>query len=350
MEAFVKPVICLGEALIDILPARRNETLQQAQRLRRVAGGATANVTVGLARLGVPAAFLGKVGADPFGYFLRDTLSAEGVDISHMLFSREANSGLAFAWVEDITTGEARYLFYRQPSADRMLHRDEMDREWLSQARILQFGSLLLAAEPSASAVWAALEIAQASNVPGVYDLNLRLPAWPDAETARVGMLKPLEASTIVKLNRHELAFLTQERDLESGVAKIWRDHYRLLVVTLDRDGCYYRTAAGSGFIAGLAVKVVDTVGSGDAFMAALLSQVLTTSEGLDGFDFDNLAVVAKACRYANAAGAFTATRQGAIPALPTHRQIRKVLSAEEMQSGVGGQELGIRGNSRTQD
>src|SRR5690349_5413411 len=112
MEQNTSPVICLGETLIDILPVRRSERLQQATLLKRVAGGAPANVTVGLARLGVPAAFLGKVGADPFGYFLRDTLNAEGVDVSHLLFSNEANTGLAFAWVEDVTSGEARYLFY----------------------------------------------------------------------------------------------------------------------------------------------------------------------------------------------------------------------------------------------
>jgi fructokinase len=335
MEQIPEPVICLGEALIDILPVHRAERLQQATLLKRVAGGAPANVTVGLARLGVPAAFLGKVGTDPFGYFLRDTLSAEGVDVSHMLFSNEANTGLAFAWVEDITSGEARYLFFRQPSADRLLCPAELDREWLARARALQFGSLLLSVEPGASATWAAIETARQAGVPCVYDVNLRLPAWKDAAAARAGMLAPLEASDMVKLNRHELAFLTGETDLERGVAKIWRSNYRLLVVTLDRDGCYFRTAAGSGRIAGLPVKVVDTVGSGDAFVAALLAQLLimgdkdSAGKGLAGVDFEKLDLVEAACRYANAAGAATALRSGAIPALPTHRRIVKLLNAK---------------------
>ncbi len=329
----MKPIVCLGEGWIDLLPLQRRQTLQQATLLRRVAGGASANVAVGLARLGVAAAFLGKVGDDPFGYFLRDTLSTAGVDVSHMLFSSEANTGLAFAWVEDIATGEVRYLFNRGPSADRKLRSDELDPAWLAQAGALQYGSLLLAVEPSAAAVWAAINMARAAGVPCVYDINMRLPAWTGKATARAGMLAPLVVSDIVKLNRHELAFLTDETDLERGVAQLWQPHHRLLVVTLDREGCYYRTASGEGYISGLPVKVADTVGAGDAFMVALLAQILKRTDkevqGLAGFDFENSELVAAVCQYANAAGAFATTRPGAIPALPTQRQIRKVLNTE---------------------
>lgn len=320
------PVVCLGEAIVDILPVYRHQPLQQATLLRRVAGGVGANVSVGLARLGVVAAFLGKVGADPFGYFLRDTLSREGVDLSQMQFSQEANTGLSFAWVEDGATGEARYLFFRQPSADRMLRAEEIDREWLGGARGLQYGSLLLSVEPSAGASWAAIEAARAAGVPCFYDVNLRLPAWADREAARKGMLAPLELSEVVKLNRHELAFLTGESEVERGAARLWRSSMRLLVVTLDREGCYYRTAAGSGRVDGLPVKVADTVGAGDAFMAALVARILREETGLAGFDFENLAEVAGVCRYANAAGALTTTRPGAIPALPTSRQLNRFI------------------------
>jgi fructokinase len=329
-------VICMGEALVDIQPAERRQTLQAANLLRRVAGGAPANVTVALARLGVPAAFLGKVGADPFGYFLRDTLAGAGVDISRMRFGTEAATGVAFAWVKDVQTGEVGYFSLRYLSADRTLAPEELDLNWLRRATAFQFGSLLLSAEPSATATWQALETVRAAGVPCLYDLNLRLPAWKSPEQARKGMLAPLECSDIVKLNRHELAFLTGETDLERGVAKIWRPDCWLLVVTLDREGCYYRTRTGSGRLDGFPVAVADTIACGDAFVAGLLAQLLRlsytginkTAAGIRDFDYANPEQVRRACYYANGAGALTATRPGAIPALPTRRQLDRFLKS----------------------
>ncbi len=332
-------IVCLGEALVDIQPADRSQTLQTADLLRRVAGGAPANVTVALTRLGLKAAFLGKVGADPFGYFVRDILSEAGVDISRMCFGTEAATGVAFAWVTDPQTGEVGYFSLRYLSAERTLKPEELDPAWLSMATAFQFGSLLLSAELSAVATWRALEIVRGAGVPCIYDLNLRLPAWPGREQARTGMLAPLETCDIVKLNRHELAFLTGETDLERGVEKIWRPNFWLLVVTLDREGCYFRTKAGTGRIEGFPVVVADTIACGDAFLAALVARLLTLSytgatktdeiEGsLKKFDFQNLELVRRACHYANAAGALTATRSGAIPALPTKRQLERFLES----------------------
>ncbi len=329
-------IVCLGEALVDIQPANRGQTLQDANLLRRMAGGAPANVTVALNRLGLQAAFLGKVGNDPFGLFLRDTLENAGVDVSRMVFGSEAATGVAFAWVTDPQTGEAGYFSLRYLSADRTLKPEELDPAWLRRATAFQFGSLLLSTEPSASATWAALEIARRENIPCIYDLNLRLPAWSSREAARRGMLAPLESSDLVKLNRHELAFLTGETGLERGVEKIWRENFKLLVVTLDREGCYFRTGKSSGRLPGFAVKVADTIACGDAFLAALLAQILrlsytgtgtTRTEGrITDFDFENAALVRQACHYANAAGALTATRAGAIPALPGRRRLEKFL------------------------
>lgn len=328
-------VVCLGEALVDLQPANRRQHLQAANLLRRVAGGAGANITVALTRLGVKAAFLGKVGNDPFGFFLRDTLDKSGVDPSHMVFGSEAPTGLAFAWVNDISTGEVGYFSLRYLSAERTLRPQDLDPTWLDRASALQFGSLLLSTEPSASAVWQALEIAHNARVPCIYDLNLRLPFWPGRDAARAGMLGPLEASDIVKLNRHELAFLTGETDLEQGVEKIWRQNFKLLVVTLDRDGCYFRTQKDANRLPGFGVKVADTIACGDAFLAALVAQLLRlsytksgTTPGIADFDFENGSLVRQACRYANAAGALTATRTGAIPALPTRRQLERFLKS----------------------
>src|ERR671932_2689333 len=89
-------VLCLGEALIDFVADVSGVSLIECPGFRKAPGGAPANVAVGLARLGVAAAFVGKVGDDPFGRFLRDTFAASGVDTTSMLLSSEARTGLAF--------------------------------------------------------------------------------------------------------------------------------------------------------------------------------------------------------------------------------------------------------------
>src|SRR4051812_46657295 len=88
--------VCLGEALIDFVADASGVTLAECPGFRKAAGGAPANVAVGLARMGVDAAFLGKVGDDPFGHFLQHTFAAAGVDTRYLRFDSNARTGLAF--------------------------------------------------------------------------------------------------------------------------------------------------------------------------------------------------------------------------------------------------------------
>lgn len=308
-------IICLGEALIDISPLAKGTSIIASGEMRMAAGGAPANVAVGLARLGTATGFLGRVGADFFGYHLKSVLDENGVDTSQMRFDNRANTGLAFvSWDE---RGDANYLFYRNPSADTMLAPDDIDASYVKQARILQFGSLLLATEPSAAATYQAMQTALAAGTLLSYDLNLRLTGWPDEATARTGVSGPLEFANIIKLNRSELEFLTGETDPASGTAKLWRENFGLVVVTLDKEGAFYRTTTASGFVPAFRVEPVDTVGAGDGFLAGLL-------DGLrrGNFAFDSEALVRQSLRQAAIVGAITVTRPGAIPALPTRAEV----------------------------
>ncbi len=308
-------IICLGEALIDITPPSRGTSIIATGQMAMAAGGAPANVAVGLSRLGTAVGFVGRVGADFFGQHLADVLAQNGVDVSHLGRDSGANTGLAFVtWDEH---GDATYLFYRNPSADTRLDPADLDPAYLAQAQVLQFGSLLLATEPSAAATYRALEIMQAAGKLLSYDLNLRLSGWSDEATARAVVGRPLDQANIVKLNRPELAFFTGESDPALGTARLWRDNLRLVVVTLDREGCFYRTRTASGFVAAFMVEAVDTVGAGDGFMAGLLDGLRRGK-----FDFEDEGLVRQACRQAGAVGALSVTRPGAIPAMPSRSEV----------------------------
>jgi fructokinase len=308
-------IICLGEALIDILPAVPGASIVGSGEMRMAAGGAPANVAVGLARLGTKTGFIGRVGDDFFGHHLKEILASNQVDTSQLRMDPKIHTGLAFvSWDEH---GDASYLFYRQPSADTMLQPADIDRDYLTGAKLIQFGSLLLATEPSASATFHVLEVARQAGVLLSYDLNLRLTNWPDEAAARRSVNHPLDYTHIVKLNRHELGFLTGESDPEAGTARLWREHFRLIIVTMDKTGCFYRTAQGSGFVPARPVKAVDTVGAGDGFMAGLLDGLRRT-----GFAFEQDEQVRLACRQAVAVGALTVSKAGGIPAMPYRQEV----------------------------
>src|SRR5688572_7653263 len=115
-----KRIVSMGELLIDFVAEERNVAVGTAKRFDKKAGGAPANVAVGIAQLGVPSAFITQLGQDPFGYFLRDTLAAKNVDISGIRLTDKANTMLAFVAVE-ASSGESSFAFYRNPSADMLM-------------------------------------------------------------------------------------------------------------------------------------------------------------------------------------------------------------------------------------
>lgn len=307
-------IICLGEALIDILPLVYGGSILATGEMKMAAGGAPANVAVGLARLGTKSGFMGKVGDDFFGHHLKEVLDTNGVDTSHLIMDPRIHTGLAFVTWDSL--GDASYLFYRQPSADTMLSPEDIDRNYLTGAKVLQFGSLLLASEPSASATFYALKIATEAGLLLSYDLNLRLTNWSDEELARTAINHPLDYAHIIKLNRHELGFLTGETDPEVGTARLWRDQFRLIVVTMDKTGCFYRTANSHGFVPSRPIQAVDTVGAGDGFMAGILDGLRRANFSFEEKD------VQMACRQAVAVGALTVSKPGGIPAMPFRQEV----------------------------
>lgn len=311
-------VVCMGELLIDFVPTETGRGLADADTFQKAAGGAPANVAVGLTRLGVTSAFMGKVGADGFGTFLADTLAEAGVDTTPLTTTTAALTALAFVSLR--ADGEREFLFYRSPSADMLFAPTDVDAASLAACRIFHFGSLSLIAEPSRAGTLAAVEAAKAAGARISYDPNLRLHIWPDAEAARAGMRQGLAQAHIVKIAADEVAFLTGEADPIQGARALWHDELELMAVTLGARGSIWLTAEAEGHAPGMAVTAVDTTGAGDAYMAGLVAGWLASPDR-DPATLDRL------CRFANAVGALTASARGAIPALPTRAAVDAFLA-----------------------
>ncbi len=311
--------ICLGELLIDFVPTVTGTGLTDAPAFIKAPGGAPGNVAVGLARLGVKSAFMGKVGDDAFGHFLADTLAAASVDVGPLRFSSEARTALAFVSLR--SDGEREFIFYRHPSADMLFTPREVDMDAISRAKLLHFGSISLIGEPSRSATLYAVDAARAAGGLVSYDPNLRLPLWPDADAARKGMLLGLSKAHIVKLSDDESEFLTGLSDLKAACQALWHEDLKLMVVTRGRAGCVYFTPSFTGMVESFTVEAVDATGAGDGFVAGLLQGLLA-----DPSTFQDETRLRELCRFANAVGALATTERGAIPALPNQERVREFL------------------------
>ncbi len=311
--------VALGELLIDFVPEENGVTLAEARAFVKAAGGAPANVAVGLARLGVRAGFLGKVGDDPFGQYLAGVLTENGVDASQLRYDDVARTALAF--VSLTHGGERDFLFYRHPSADMRLRPDEIDADYLAEAKVLHIGSIGLIQEPSRSATLRALDVAEEHGVRISYDANLRLALWPSPDAAREGIRSVWRRAQVIKISDDELEFLTGGRDL-AAARTLRHDRLELLVVTRGAAGVSYLTRQGEGEVEGFRVETVDTTGAGDAFTAALLAELLERTPLAAG-----RGALEAALRRANAYAALTTTRRGAIPALPSQQQLKAFLT-----------------------
>jgi fructokinase len=317
-------VVALGELLIDFVPTVSGVSLIEAPAFKKAPGGAPANVAAGLVKQGISCAFLGKVGEDAFGQFLKETLDDVGVNTQGLVFSQEARTALAFVSLR--ADGEREFMFYRHPSADMLYTPEEVAFELIEDAKLFHFGSISLISEPSASATFAALEAARKNGVTVSYDPNLRLALWPDPQSAKAGMLRVWDQADLIKVSEDELVFLTGLDDPDQAVEQLWHENLRLMLVTCGKLGCRYYTRQFIGEVAGFDVQAVDTTGAGDGFVAGVIKGLLSHPQAWQ--DEMELRAV---CRWANAVGALTTTQRGAIPALPTETQVAAFLKTVEI-------------------
>jgi fructokinase len=318
-------VVCIGEALIDLFAVDRNVSMEAATEFRAAAGGAPANVAIGVSRLGLSAALIGKVGADPFGRKLRRLLVGEGVDVRGLRDHPTARTPLAFVHPE--AAGDQRFVFYRHATADTLLTPDDIDLDLIAHARVLHFCSISLSTEPSRTATLMAARWARDHGLLVSFDPNVRLDLFASRNAARAAIDEALPLAHVLKLSRDEIELLSGCDDPIRAAYNLRQHGPALVVVTLGAGGCAFVDAAGEGFVGAPEVSARDTTGAGDAFMAGLLAALVRS--GLDAPD--SLADISPVpvLRFASAVGALATTEIGAIPALPHVARVDELLRAD---------------------
>ncbi len=302
-------VTAIGEILIDLTQTGVNAA--GVPQFSANPGGAPANVAVAAARLGAKSAFWGKVGDDGFGAYLRRVLKDNGVEASGL---RTGSQPTTMAVVSVDETGERSFRFLR--GADRDICPEEVDEDAVLGTKILHFGSVSLTAGMSRSATIFAARTAHKRGGLVSYDPNYRPVLWANQAEAAEWMTIPLPLVDIIKLAEEELSLLTGTTDLEEGTRILEERGLSLIMVTLGGEGVFCRWKGASWHQPGMPVKVADTNGAGDPFLGSVLSRLCRRGEKpLEGLTQAELKDV---LAFANRAAAFTCSRSGAIPAMPT--------------------------------
>ena len=312
--------ICIGELLIDFVSTTTDVTLAECPSFAKAPGGAPANVAVGLAKLGVYSGFIGKVGDDPFGDFLRQTLDQNAVDTSYLISGTGSRTTLAF--VATRSDGSKDITFYRNPGADIQLAPEEIEEAYIQSAELFHYGSVSLSHQPSRDATLKAIRCAKDAGAFISYDPNLRLMLWDNPDEAKHWMWEVMPYANVVKIADEEWGFIMETPSLQDGSARLLEIGIDLVVVTRGEHGCYYNNGLNQGYVDGFGVDVIDPLGAGDGFVAAMLSRLVPLSESV--LDDNQLRTI---MRYANAAGALTTQKVGVIPALPTASEIENFMS-----------------------
>lgn len=320
-------ILCLGELLVDMFPAEVGVRLIEVSAFHPKPGGAPANVAVAASKLGARSAFIGKLGDDAFGHHLVDTLKKEGVDVRGVRFDEYARTSMAFIALPDENTADI--VFYRNPGADMLLRPEELDLDLIKSTQAFHFGSISLINEPSRSATLKALDVARASEALVSFDVNYRPRLWNSPEEAVERIMATIPMVNLIKINDVELKLLTGTDDLHKGTRELLAHGPEVCVVTLGPKGSFFQIAQGGRQVPPFKVNTVDATGCGDAFVAALLFQLVSDQEWHEDLTMDRMREI---LRYANAVGAITALSLGVIPALPTADQVRRFLS--ERQEG----------------
>ena len=296
-------VTALGELLIDFT---ENGNSEQGNPLMEAnPGGAPCNMLAMIQKLGGTTAFIGKVGKDMFGRQLKTAVEAVGIDTRNLMEDEEVHTTLAF--VHTFPDGDRDFSFYRNPGADMMLTKEEIQEDLIRNSKVFHFGTLSSTHEGVREATRYAIDVAKEAGCLISFDPNLRPPLWNTLEDARKEIEYGLSKADILKISDNEVEFLCGTSDYDEG-AKMLIEKYNIpfVCVTLGKDGsrAYYKgmRVEVPGFVQ---KNTIETTGAGDTFCGCMLHYII--QHGLEDLTEENLREL---LTFANAAASVITTRK----------------------------------------
>ncbi|MDQ6648258.1 MAG: carbohydrate kinase [Pseudomonadota bacterium] len=315
-----RPILCFGEALID-MHANGLDDHGFPASFTPFAGGAPANVAVAIARLGGNARFAGMLGRDRFGDFLLDSLHRAGVGTDDIARTREANTALAFVTLDG--QGERSFNFYRGPSADLLFRPSDFRADTFRDVAVFHVCSNSMTHPALAQTTREGMQRAHRAGALVSFDVNLRLALWPEGGNPNPLMWPALHLADVVKLSAEEFEWLAVDGE-QAALDRFWLGRTRLVVITDGSKTMRWFHPDAEGELPCYAVKTVDATAAGDAFVGGLLCRLAEIEPGPDRIDqlLTELPRLHAMLRFAAACGALTVTRTGSFSAMPSGDEV----------------------------
>lgn len=307
----MKRVICPGEALIDFVSIDLGKSIKETSGFIKKAGGAPANVAAAISKLGAEAYFCGTVGNDAFGDFLEATLKDSNINTDLMF--KLNNHNTTFAFVSLMEDGERDFEFVRD--ADSCLSFDMINSN-LDKFDLYHFGSATAFLDGELKKTYYKLkENALKNNKIISFDANYRGSLFSDKKEEFIKCsIDFIKDSDIVKLSEEEAFLISGKDDVRQASEYITTLGCKNLIVTLGKQGSLVASNNHQVLVPTKELKMKDATGAGDAFMGAVLAQILNEP------DKDIIEIV----KIANLVGGITTTKIGALESIPTWKEVLK--------------------------
>lgn len=304
----------LGRIGYDLYALEHNRPLAEVGRFERKLGGSSANIAVGLSRLGLRVGMIACLGRDALADYLVGFLRAEKVDTRFVQLVDGYNTSLCLTEVSP--PDRFPQVFYRREAADTRLAAGEAELAFARQARLFVTNGTSLSAEPSRRSTLDALRAARSAGARIVLDVDYRASSWPSPEAAGEQARAALPWVDVVIGNEDELALLTGQEGGPAQVRAALEAGAGLVVRKLGSQGVEAHTRDEALSAPPLPVPVVSTIGAGDGFAAGFLDALHRGRP------------LAECLRRGNAAAAIVVSRVGCSDAMPYPAEIDALLAA----------------------
>jgi 5-dehydro-2-deoxygluconokinase len=326
MKAF--DLICMGRAAVDLYGEQVGARLEDQTSFAKYLGGSPANTGVAASRLGLKVAMLTRVGDEQNGRFVRETLAAEGLDVSHVRTDPQRLTALVFLSIKDRATFPL--VFYRHDCADMAIAPEDFDERFIGSAKALLVSGTHFSQETTSSTCFEAIRVAKRTGAKVVFDIDYRPVLWgltpPGLGEKRFVASKHVTGKLQEVLPHCDLVIGTEEEihiaagveDTGKAIAKIASLSGAVLVVKRGSMGCTVHEKSKAIEGAGFPVEVFNVLGAGDGFAGGFLSAWLKDLP------------LEECARRANACGAIVVSRHGCAPAMPSKAELELFLSRRD--------------------
>ncbi|MFZ5967557.1 MAG: 5-dehydro-2-deoxygluconokinase [Bacillota bacterium] len=311
--------IGMGRLCIDLNANEINRPMEETMTFTKYLGGSPANITVGMARLGMKVGFIGRVADDQMGRYIVQYLKKDGIDTTGVITDKSGSvTGLAFTEIKSPT--DCSILMYRDNVADLKLEPRDVNEEYIKNAKALLISGTALAKSPSREAVFLALSYARKHNTMVFFDIDYRPYTWQSKDETSVYYNLAAEKCDVIIGTREEFDMMEEltmpgNKD-DYATAKKWFDHHaKIVVIKHGKEGSIAYTKEGDAFKGKIyPAKVIKTFGAGDSYASAFIYGLM------QGWD------VADAMSFGAASASIVISSHSCSDAMPTAEEIKEYI------------------------